>query len=113
MALTTATTGSAILASDLNQLVYTLQKATGMTETGSYYLGFNSYVNNALGSLYMPSLSRNSTPASVSIDTSLQSPSNCSSPGASNLNANGFQITATGTAITANAHCAGNFVITY
>ncbi len=113
MSLTTVSTGNTILANDVNQLVYVLQRGSGQSESGQYYLGFNPGGSGALGSLYLPTLSRGSIPVSVTIDTSLQAPSNCNSPGASNLSSSGFQITTTGTTGANNAHCAGQWTVNY
>lgn len=113
MTLSTVSTGSTINASDINQIVNVLQRLTSQSETGAYYLGYSAYQTGALGSVWVPSLSRNATPASSSVDQSLQAASNCGSLAVSVTTSSGLQITVASTTNTNNAHVAGIFVLNY
>lgn len=114
MALNTVTTGNTVLASDINQLVNVLQRSSGQTETGKYYVNWGAYASGAQTSIYMQSLSRNATPVSVSIDTADQAPANqANSPSTFNLTANGFRIFDNSTGISTNCIAGGNFTIQY
>ena len=113
MALTTVTSGNTILSSDINQIIDILQRRTSQSETGAYYLAFNAYQTNAIGNLWVPSLSRNATPASSSIDQSIQAQVNCSGLSVANTSSSGLQINITATGATNNAHVAGVFVLNY
>lgn len=113
MALNTVTTGNTVLASDVNQLVNVLQRASGQTEAGKYFIDEACYANTSIISQYMTSLSRVSTPVSVSIDTSDVSPSNCGSPSTAHLTANGFQVDTASNTINVNCGCGGNATIQF
>ncbi len=114
MALYQVQTGMTINASDIDQLVQVLQRPTGSTETGKYYLTDSGYATGAAQGEYIGSISRGSTPAgSVSIDTSDQAPSNCSSPTTDHLTANGFRVSTTATATATVVQCGGNYTINY
>lgn len=112
--LSPVTSGNTIYASDVNQLVSILQKASGSQETGKWFLAGNAYATDAAFSLYMPLLSRYATPVSVSVDTSDQTPVNMSSTIHTNhLSSGGFQIWATSTGVTANAYGGGNWTVNF
>ena len=116
MSLVTVTTGNTILASDINQLVNVLQRAATQQEAGKYFLAGSIYANGALVSQYMPSLSRISTPASVTVDTADQAPTGgmSATPNTAVLTANGFQVwTLTTTGPNVNARCGGNTTIQF
>ena len=98
---------------DLNQLVDILQRKTGQSETGKYWVGGSSYANGALINQYMESLSRGATPVSVVIDTVDHAASNCGAPAATSLTANGFQVFTAGTGVFTGAQVAGNFTINF
>lgn len=107
------TTGSTILAQDLNQAIATLQQPAGGSETGKYVLQGNSYAIGAWVGNYIGSLSRNSTPVSAAIDTADDPVANLNAPATANLTNGGFEVQATSTAIVTNAHCGGNYTIQY
>ena len=113
MALSPVTTGNTILASDINQLVNVLQRASGQTETGSYWFELAAFQTNANEGVWVPSLSRGSTPVSVSIDTSITSPAGYNSPTTSQLNANGFWVGASATGSSNTCRVGGNYTIQY
>ena len=106
-------TGNTILAADINQLIYVLQRPSGQTEVGSYFLtGVGTSGITGLGG-WVPSQSRNATPVSVTIDTSLQSPTNCNTPNTFHLGQNGFQLATQYTSSTSAANVGGNYTIQY
>src|SRR5258708_551956 len=106
-------TGVFVNASDINQLARVLQRQSGDQETGKYYLTGSSHaIGAALGAL-VPSISRGSTPASVSIDTSDQAPSNCGAPATDHLTSSGFRVSTTSTAVATSVQVAGNYTIAY
>lgn len=111
--LSPVTSGNTIYASDVNQLVSILQKASGSQEVGKWFLGGNAYTTNAALSLYMPLLSRYATPVSVSIDTADQTPSGMSTMNTQRLSASGFQIWSYSTGATANAYGGGNWTVNF
>ncbi|HEX3640099.1 MAG TPA: hypothetical protein VHV10_02290 [Ktedonobacteraceae bacterium] len=114
MSLTRVSIGGTIQASHINQFCDVLQKASGQTETGKYYLQGGGYQSGWAVSMYMPTLSRGSTPVSVSIDTADQAPAaSANSPSALFLTASGFQITFTVSALSNTARAAGNWTVTY
>ena len=110
------TNGSApgISASFLNNLENALEQPTGGTETGSYFLAGWSSANGDVISLWMPTLSRTSTPVSVSVDTSIQALANMTGPTTANLNANGFQVYGTANnGAQVNCGVGGNWTVRY
>lgn len=114
MALNTVTTGNTILAADINQLVNVLQRASGQTQTGKYWLAGSGYATNANFANYLPSLSRITTPVSVTIDEADQAHSNCNAAVTGALTANGFYVdtsAAGGAQLALNV--AGNYTIQY
>lgn len=113
MSLYTVSSGNTINAADVNQLVNVLQAGSGATETGQYYLGFDAYDVNALGSMYLQTRSHGATPVSVTVDTSIQSPSNCVSPTTNGLSQYGFQLYSSSTNAAHNCHLAGAWTVQY
>jgi hypothetical protein len=115
MALYTVSTGNTIQAQDVNQVVNVLQRASGQQEIGKYFLAGPTYANGALVSQYMSSISRNTTPVSVSIDTADQAPAGgmSTTPNTGNLTANGFQVWTLTTTTNLNSRAAGNMTIQY
>jgi hypothetical protein len=116
MALSTVITGGQINAGDVNQLVNVLQQPGGGQEKGKYFLAGAIYGNGALVTLYMPSLSRNSAPVSVTIDEAdqLHTAGINAAPITGQLTAGGFQIyTLSTTGPTQNARAGGNYTIQY
>lgn len=115
MSLSTVTTGNTILAADVNQLVNVLQRASGQTEAGKYFLAGPAYASNAVVALYMPTLSRNATPVSVTIDTVDQAPAGgMGTVQSGQLTANGFQIfSINSTGPNTNCRAGGNWTVQY
>lgn len=113
MALNPVSTGNTVLAADINQLVNALQRSSGQTETGKYHLLFNAYATNAQGQVWIQTQSRNSTPVSVTIDTSDQSPTNCTAPATAVLTSSGFQLYTGSTGASLACNCGGNFTVQY
>lgn len=113
MALNTVTTGNTVLASDVNQLVNVLQRAASQTESGAYALNLWGSANGDSMGYGVSTLSRVSTPVSVSVDTSLQSPASCNTPSTSLLTASGFQVRTTTTGASTNASVAGLYTVQY
>ena len=115
MALTLVVAGAQINASDLNQTINVLQRSAGQSEVGHYRLAGGAYAVGAVVSHWVNTLSRGSTPVSLTIDTLDGTPSNLNAPSApiGNANAGGFLIFATATAINGNANCAGNWTANY
>lgn len=106
--------GQYINAVDINQVVQILYRQTGQQETGRYYLVGNASASSQSVGDYVGSLSRGSTPTgSVSIDTSVQSPTNCASPTADTLDANGFRVITTSTSAANNIVVSGGYTINY
>ena len=113
MPLSTVVNGATISHLDLDQAINVLQQPSGGQEKGKYHLAGNSYVSGGFISLYEESLSRNSVPVSVSIDTADTAPTNINAPAALKLTANGFQVHATSTGIVTSANAAGNHTLQY
>ena len=114
MALYTVTTGNTILAADVNQLENVLQRSSCQIEAGAYFMAGGVYTNTAYVSSYVASLSRISTPVSVSLDTSIQAPAgNISSVTANNLTFGGFQCFAQCSAANTNARAGGLYTIQF
>jgi hypothetical protein len=114
MPLYQVSTGVFINANDVNQVVNVLYRPTGQQETGKYFLTSNASASSQAFGDYVGSISRGSTPSgSVSIDTSDQTPSNCASPTADHLSANGFRVFSTSTGSANTVVCGGAYTITY
>ncbi|GCE14206.1 hypothetical protein [Tengunoibacter tsumagoiensis] len=115
MALNTVTTGNTVLAADINQLVNVLQRPSGSTETGKYFLIGSSYASGANASNYIPSLSRTSTPVSITIDEADMGhvAGGCNTAVAGHLTANGFQVNTSGTGASLSWSVGGNYTIQY
>ena len=113
MGLTTVSTGATIRAVDFDQFYNVLQQPSGGQEAGHYFLADNSYASGGTISLYLPSLSRTSSPVSVSIDSSDTAPSGITSVTTNNLTSGGFQVNSASTAITTNAIVGGKYTIQF
>ena len=114
MALNTVTTGSTVLAADVNQLVQVLQRGSGQTEAGKWFLFSGGYQNAWIVSQYIVSLSRNSTPSSVTIDTADQAPTQAAqTPATQNLTANGFVVDYAVNGLSNTSRAGGNYTIQY
>lgn len=115
MSLNLVTTGNTVLAADINQLVNVLQRSAGQTETGKYYIIGQSYASGGNASQYIPSLSRGSTPVSVTIDEADEGhvAGGCNAALTSHLTANGFLVDSSGTGTTLSWQVGGNYTIQY
>lgn len=113
MSLYTVSSGTTINAQDVNQLVNVLQQQSGGQELGKYYLTFNASASGYFGSVWIVSLSRVSTPVSVTIDTSIANPVFCNNVATSNLGTAGFQIFAQSTGANGNCRVGGVYTIQY
>jgi len=101
---------------DINQLVNVLQRASGQTEAGKYFIAGSVYANGAVISVYVPSLSRNATPVSVTLDTADQAPTGGVTGGATTIltgNAGFLAYSLSTTGPNVNARMAGNYTIQY
>jgi hypothetical protein len=113
MSLYQVSSGSTINANDVNQLVNNAQQPSGGQENIAYFLtGMGTSGITALGS-WVPSQSRTSTPVSVSINTSVQSPTNCTTPSTFHLSSFGFQLACQFTATGSAANAGGTGVIQF
>lgn len=113
MSLNTVTTGNTILAADVNQLVYVLQRQTGQTEAGQYKFAGSSYASGCWLGTYIPSLSRNTTPVSASLDTSIGLSTGLNTPSVSSLGASGFLVFSTSSTTNTTLLAGGNYTIQY
>lgn len=104
-----AISGNTLLASDLYQLC----QPAGQMEHGEYVLSQGCHASGDFITQWYSSQSRGATPVSASIDTALQSPTNCNSPSTAKLSQYGVQVNTTSTAATSNATVAGNLTIQY
>lgn len=114
MALSLISNGTLSDASNINQVIYILQRQATQQETGKYFLQGQGYTSLANFGNYIPSLSRTSTPSGVTIDTADQSPTaGTNSPGAQNLTANGFLVFFTTGGAVSSARAGGNTTIQF
>src|SRR2546421_12139577 len=97
----------------LDGLENVLVQVSGGSESGRYRVAGGCYVSGSVVSTWVTSLSRTTSPVSVTIDTSDQSPTLLSSPSAVNQNSGGVLIYGTGTGTNQNCFCAGAYTINY
>jgi len=109
----TNTNNTIIQAADVNQAVYVLQQPSGGQEAGHYVDGGNGYQSGAEVSAYVTSLSRNSTPVSVSIDQTDGTIAGLNSPTTATLTSGGFGVHTTSTGANTNCYVGGNYTISY
>lgn len=112
MSLNTVTTGNTILAADINQLVYVLQRQSGQSETGKYYTSQSVYVNGGTLGTYYSSLNRVSVPISATIDAT-DAQTNCNAPSNDHLTANGLHIFSSSTGISNSVNLGGNVTLNF
>ncbi len=112
-ALYTVRNGMTIQVNDLNQVINVLQRAAGGIEIGTYFLEMSCYTSGCLVSDYRSTMSTGTTPVSITIDTSTQSPVAMGSPNVSKLSWAGFQVWGTSTAANGNARCGGRWIVQY
>lgn len=114
MSLTLIANGVLSDASQVDQIIYVLQRQSGQAEAGKYFLQGQGYTSLANFGNYMPSLSRTSTPSGVTIDTADQAPTGgANTPGAQNLTSSGFLVFFTTGGTASAAKCGGNYTIAY
>lgn len=98
-------------ASDVNQVIDVLQREVGQQEKGWYHITANCYQANAHVGNYINSLSRNSAPSGVTVDTT-GGLTNIGGVATSDLSANGFSVGGTGVQ-NLNVQASGNYTIQY
>lgn len=101
--------------STLNQASAILQQVSGGQEKGGYYITGNGSNGASLGT-WIGSLSRGTNPVSgtsITLDTSMQTPSFCNSPSVDHLTANGFHVFTQMTATQLAANVGGLYTIQY
>lgn len=114
MSLSTVSNGAVINHSDVAQIVNVLQQPSGGQEARKYILEGNCYVANGYISNYVTSLSRGSTPVSVSIDQAdITKSSFMNAPQTAHLTSGGFQCYAQFTSANADGVVAGNYTIQF
>ncbi len=114
MSLTRPPVGALIAASHVDQLVDVLQRMSGQSEAGKWFLFSGGYQNGWTVSQYMVSHSQGSTPVSVSIDTADQAPTQAAnSPATQNLTSSGFVVDYSVQGLTNTSRAGGNFTINY
>ena len=99
--------------SNISSIQDQLSRATGHQEHGSYLLSQGCHASGDFVSLWINTLSKGNSIASVSIDQSIGAATNCNSPTTAHLNQYGFQVNTTSTAATSNATVGGNFTATF
>lgn len=98
----------------LNNLENVLAQPSGGTESGSYFLQGNGTVVGAVVSSWITTLSRVSTPVSVSIDTTRVAPTTgANTPAAPILYPGGFQVMFTLNSSSNTARCGGNYTVQF
>ncbi len=114
MSLTRPATGNTITAGHVDQLVDVLQRSSGQSEAGKYFLFSGGYQSGWECSQYIVTLSRGVSPVSVSIDTADQSPTQAAnSPTTSNLTSNGFVVGYTVQGLTNTSRAGGNWTVNF
>jgi len=113
MSLTAVASGAVINHGDVNQLINVLQQPSGGQEAGHYKLEFSAYTANAVISCNILTLSRGSTPVSLSVDTADDAAVNIGAPSTTHLTSGGARIKATATAAGNIAHEGGNYTMQY
>jgi hypothetical protein len=113
MSLNTVANGNTIFAADINQLVNVLQQPSGGQEKGYYYLnGWGTASGDVFG-YGVPLESRNATPVSVSVDTSVQAATNVVAPATNALTSSGFHVFTNTTGVNANGYVGGIYTVQY
>ena len=113
MALYTVSTGGTINAADINQLVNSLQRSSGQSEVGHYFLFGSGYATNATVSASISTLSKGATPVSSSFDTSIFASTGIGAITIAHLDSYGFQIYAQASSAGTGIGAAGAFTINY
>jgi hypothetical protein len=91
-----------------------LQAPSGAQEVGVYFLAGSGYTTSAVISEYFLTRSRGSAPVSLTVDTSIQSPtSGMGTIATGQLTSSGFQIYAFTTGASTNARAGGVWTVQY
>ncbi len=113
MTLVLVNTGDTVQNTHINQFTNVLQRSSGQTEVGKYFIVIWSNAANDFGGEWIPTLSRGVTPVSASIDTSTSLDSNLNAPSTGHLDASGFQIFTSSKAASANMGFGGNWTVQF
>jgi hypothetical protein len=113
MALTLVVNGNQSSANDINQVINVLQQPSGGQEKGGYYL--DSWSNAASDEVgyWINSLSKNVTPVSVSLDTSIDTTTFCNAPSTNHLNTYGFHVYTISNAAALKFYVGGIYTLQY
>ena len=103
----------AISATFLNNLEAILKQPSGGSETGKYFVGEGAYTTSAVVGQYISSISRTTTPASLTIDSADATPPGGASLSTAHLTGSGFQVFITAAAANTNAFYGGNYTINF
>ena len=112
MSLNQVTTGNTILAADVNQIVNTLQATAGATEIGKYFFQAGTNASGWVIGAWIQTQSRNSTPVSVTFDTSIIL-AGVTGVGTQSLTTSGFYISGGGTGVSNTSRAGGNWTVQY
>lgn len=112
---TRVSTGGTVFATDINQYADRLNRQSGQSETGLYFLSGPAYTTGAVVALWVLSLSRDATPSGVVIDTATLAPTGgLGTLSTAQLSTSGFQIFTLGsTGPNTNCRAGGNFTISF
>jgi hypothetical protein len=113
MPLSTIVNGQLSDASQLDQVINTLQQQAGATESRNYFLFGSSYTNGATISISQSFLSSVTTPVSASLNTAIQTPTGIASLTTAHLSASGMQIWAISTGTGVNVGAAGAYTVQF
>jgi hypothetical protein len=114
MSLTLVVAGNQINAADLNQTINVLQQPSGGHENAKYWIAGWANASGDLVSQYYPSISRGSTPASITTDEADNAHANCNAISSDHLTQYGVHIYTTSTGAIANGcNVAGNLTYNY
>jgi hypothetical protein len=113
--LTPVVSGNTIYASDLNNLLDILSRQSGQSETGIYFIAGPAYTNGSVVAEYYGTLSRGTTPSSVTIDTAIQAATGGMSgtPSTGQVSGNGFQVYSLSTTTGVNNRAGGNTTVAF
>lgn len=107
MSFTTMVNGGTSSANDVNQYINVLQVPSAGQELMGWFISYGAYTTGALGADFYKSRNYFSVPVSVSIDTSVQTVSNCTGPTTQYLGQYGVKVYLTSTKATTNAQAGG------
>lgn len=113
MTLTLVNPGDTFSAQVINQAITVLEQPAGGQELGRYRLEGSGYAASALVNCNLITLSRNTAPVSISIDTADQAATNMAAPGTNFLTMGGAQIFSHSSGITTECKAAGNTTMQY